>query len=82
MCTADQPSLLRAHAWKEKTLREPSFRVVWGVERVCSNCQHKQYSDFTAGRTGGNWVESVVGPDGEPKLDATIDAFSECTPVK
>lgn len=44
------------HNWKQKSITEPDFGVAFGAERVCSICQLKQYADYTAGRSGGDWV--------------------------
>jgi predicted secreted protein len=66
------------HAWKEQTFREPTYQVAFGVERTCQVCQRKQFTDYTSGRTGGNWVEVIAGADGEPKFDQSIDTSTGC----
>ena len=70
MTHADQQASVESHVhdWKVKTFHEPMFQIAWGAERVCLGCGKKQYCDFTAGRTGGNWKDVVVGSDGGPKV--------------
>ena len=66
------------HVWREQAFREPTYQIAFGVERVCQVCHRKQFTDYTSGRTGGNWVE-VTAPTGEPKFDHTIDTTSGCS---
>jgi hypothetical protein len=46
--------------WKAKTLREPNFGVAYGAKRVCRVCGRVQFADFTAGWSGGPWMDVPV----------------------
>ena len=55
--SATEEPMPSGHAWREETLREPTFGVAFGATRICRICGKRQGADYTAGRIGGAWVK-------------------------
>lgn len=66
------------HVWKEHTFREATYQIAFGVERTCQVCHRKQFTDYTSGRTGGNWIEVISDTDSDSKFDRSIDTSTGC----